>query len=241
MTYQEQVCQWEGTLSRHLPHLSRPQVAVLACWSYALITLKSVGQTQVSTWLALMLGGKVGAWRQRLREWCYEAPAKKGEQRQELEVPTCFAPLLRWLLSWWEAQEQRLVLVLDARALGERLTVLSVSVVYRGTAIPVAWHLRRTGAPGAWEPIWEALLAHLTGAVPADWSVVVMADRGLFSRPLSQAVCQQGWHPFLRLSAHGMVRQLGRDDYQPLTSLQPAQPEVVWSGRVVCWRAVSGN
>jgi hypothetical protein len=149
MTYQEQVWDWERTLSRHLPHLSRPQVVVLACWSYALITLKSAGQTQVSTWLALMLGGKVGAWRQRLREWCYEKPVKKGARRQELAVCACFAPLLSWLLSWWQAQERRLVLVVDASSLGERLTVLSVSVVYRGAAIPVAWHLRTTGVAGA--------------------------------------------------------------------------------------------
>jgi DDE family transposase len=236
MTYQEQVWQWEETLSRHLPPLSKPQVSALACWSYALITLKTAGQTQVSTWLALMLGGKVGAWRQRLREWCYERSAKKGAQRQEVVVQACFAALLRWLLSWWDAQERRLVLVLDASALGERLTVLSVSVVYRGAAIPVGWHLRRSGARGAWEPVWEGLLRQVAQAVPADWQVLVMADRGLFSRELYRAICGQGWHPFLRLSARGMVRQRGRDDYQPLTSLLPSEPGAIWRGRVVCFQ-----
>jgi hypothetical protein len=33
-----------------------------------------------------------------------------------------------------------------------------------------------------------------------------------------------------------MVRQLGREDYQPLTSLVPTEPGVVWSGRVVCFQ-----
>jgi hypothetical protein len=122
MTYQEQVCQWEQTVSSHLPQLSKPQVSV---------------------WLALMLGGKVGAWRQKLREWCYEAADKKGEQREQLEVAMCFAPLLAWIVSWWQAQEQQLVLVVDASARGASLTLLSVSVVYR------AHELRNEGVAGS--------------------------------------------------------------------------------------------
>src|SRR5260221_8412846 len=58
---------------------------------------------------------------------------------ERLDVGGCFAPLLSWIVSWWEAQEQQLVLV-DASARGARLTILSVSVVYRGGAMPVAWH-----------------------------------------------------------------------------------------------------
>jgi hypothetical protein len=121
MTYQEHVSQWEATVSSHLPQLSKPQVAVLACWSYALVVLKSVGMTQVSVWLAWLQGGKVDAWRQKLREWCYDACDKKGDQRAELEVASCFAPLVRWLLSWWEPHEQRLVLVLDGSCVGKPL------------------------------------------------------------------------------------------------------------------------
>ncbi len=236
MSYQDQVWQWEHMVSSHLPQLSKPQASVLACWSFAVVMLKSVGMTQVSVWLAMLLGGKMWAWRQKLREWCYDAADKKGEHRAEVEVGLCFAPLLGWLLSWWQAQEQRLVLVVDASARGACLTLLSVSVVYRGGAIPVAWQLLRTGMPGAWEPIWEAMLVRLAPAVPAEWQVLVMADRGLYSRDLYQAICQLGWHPFLRLAARGMVRQVGRDDYQPLKSLVPPDG-TVWSGRVTCFQS----
>ena len=236
MTYQEQLCQWEQSVSSHLPQLSKPQVSVLACWSFTLVLLKSVGMTQVSVWLALMLGGKVGAWRQKLREWCYEAADKKGEQRAQLEVAMCFAQLLAWILNWWQAQEQQLVLVMDASARGASLTLLSVSVVYRGGAIAVAWHLLPTGIAGAWEPIWEEMLAQLAPAIPAQWQVLVMADRGLYSRELYEAIGQQGWHPFLRLNLQGTARQAGRDDYQPLRSFIPADGKV-WSGRVSCFQS----
>ena len=236
MTYQEQVCQWEQTVSSQLPQLSKPQVHMLACWSFALVLLKSVGMTQVSMWLALMLGGKMGAWRQKLREWCYDAADKKGEQRAQLEVALCFAPLLAWIVRWWPAHEPQLVLVVDASARGARLTLLSVSVVYRGGAIAVAWHLLPTGATGAWEPIWEQMLRQLPPAVPAQWQVLVMADRGLYSRELYEAIGQLGWHPFLRLNLQGTAKPVGRDDYQPLRSFIPADG-TVWSGRVSCFQS----
>src|SRR5260370_24039698 len=101
-----------------------------------------------------MLGGKVGAWRKKLREWCYEAADKKGEQRAHLEVALCFAPLLAGVVSWWPAQQQQLVQVIDASARGANLTLLSVSVVYRGGAIAVAWHLLSTGTACASQPPW---------------------------------------------------------------------------------------
>ena len=75
---------------------------------------------------------------QRLREWYLDAKHKSGKKRKELDVSTCFGPLLRWLVSLWEPGNRRMVLVLDATTLGERWTLLSISVVIRSCAIPVA-------------------------------------------------------------------------------------------------------
>jgi hypothetical protein len=72
--------------------------------------------------------------RQRLREWCYEAAAKRGKQRQAVHVESCFAPLLAWVLSWWMGTQ--LALALDATTLGSRFVVLAISVLYCGCAIP---------------------------------------------------------------------------------------------------------
>ena len=99
----------------------------------------------------------------------------------------------------------------------------------------MAWHLRVAGTAGAWEPWWEELLTRLAPAVPSHWQVLVMADNGLYSRDLYHAVQQQGWHPFLRLTVQGTVRQAGRDDYQPVRSLIPSGG-AVWSGKVTCFQ-----
>jgi hypothetical protein len=73
-----------------------------------------------------------------LREWDYPAQDKAGPHRRTLEAATCFAPLLRWVLAWWPEQQRELALALDATTLGQRFTVLCVSVRVGGCAIPVA-------------------------------------------------------------------------------------------------------
>jgi hypothetical protein len=72
---------------------------------------------------------------QRLREWCYGTQDEKGNKRRELDVSTCFGPLLQWILAWWPADQPRLALALDATTLKKSFTVLCISVMYRGCAI----------------------------------------------------------------------------------------------------------
>ncbi len=66
-------------MSRHLPHLSRPQAHVLALWSYGMVLARSCGITSVAALLlADLLGSSLSTLRQQLREWCYDAVDKKG-------------------------------------------------------------------------------------------------------------------------------------------------------------------
>lgn len=240
MSDRDALSQWEHTVSRHLPHLSRPQALVLALWSYAMIVCKQCGTTSGAAWLAELLGGRPNAWRQRLREWCYNAEDKKGKRRSEVVVVSCFASLLRWIVSWWEPAEKRLALALDASTLSDRFTVLAISVVYRGCAIPVAWAIVPTGEAGAWKLDWQALLECLAPAVPADWLVIVLADRGLYARWLYQQIQHQGWHPFLRINKGGKARLKGSDTYHWLATFVPVT-DYAWSGQVRCFTEASSR
>ncbi len=107
MSCPEALSQWETQVSTHLPHLSRPQARVLALWSYGMVLAKSCGITSLVAILAPLLKQSESTVRQRLREWCYPIKHKKGTHRQALEVRSCFAPLLGWVLSWWDAGEPR--------------------------------------------------------------------------------------------------------------------------------------
>ena len=226
--------QWETTVSTHLPTLSPAHATVLALWSFGMVLARSCGITSVAALLAPLLGAKEHTVRQRLREWCYDAADKRGHKRQDLDVTTCFAPLLRWVLAWWPPLEQRLVLALDATTLGQRFTVLAISVVYRGCAIPVAWVVVPATGKGAWRPHWQALFDHLQGSVPAEWTVLVLADRGLYARWLFQHIVRRGWHPFLRLNLGGNVRPVGAATFRPLAHLVPHVGST-WCGAVTCF------
>ena len=233
---------WGETVRKYMPHLSKPQAAVLALWSFGIVMTKSCGLTSIAAFLAELLGKKENTMRQRLREWYREAGAKKGAhgkgvQRQELDVNSCFAPLLKWVLSWWPAEERRLALALDASTLGARFVVLAISVIYRGCAIPVAWALLPANQRGAWKPQWLSLLKHLRGSVPADWTVLVLADRGLYARWLYDQIVRLHWHPFLRINQQGWFRPASAQSFLPLATLLTS-PGETWSGRVVCFKAM---
>jgi len=235
MSRHDGLYQWVTTVATHLPHLSKPQATVLAFWSFGMVMVGSCGCTTVAVFLAKLLNQKDNTVRQRLREWYQDAADKRGDQRQTLEVTTCFASLLRWILRWWDWKEQRLALALDATTLGQRFTVLVISVLYRSCAIPVAWVVVPATTPGKWKPHWLKLLALFKTSVPATWTVIVLADRGLYARWLYRQVQQVGWHPFFRINHGGKFRPCGHNSFQLLSTLVPTV-DTQWCGHGTCFK-----
>ena len=231
---------WQTAVSTQLPLLSRPQAAVLAAWSFATVCLQHCGRTRCAAFLAALLAQREAAVEQRLREWYCEAPAKKGPARQALVVTACFRPLLAWVLAQWPATNRHLALALDVTYLGGRFLVLAVSVVYNGTAVPVAWAVLPGQDKGAWHPHWVQLLTHLAPAVPEVWTVLVLADRGLYSPRLFQVVRELGWHPFFRIRAQGRYQRARGGPWRDLGTVV-RQPGQRWAGRVRCFRNPEGQ
>jgi hypothetical protein len=227
MSCQSAVYQWTAVVTKHMPHLSKPQAAVLALWSVGMVVARSCALTAVSLFLAEGLERKPNTVRQQLREFCYEAQAKRGGPRQEVKVDTCFAPLLAWVLSWWEGKQ--LAFAVDATTLGQRFVVLVVSVVYRGCAIPVAWTVLAATEKHAWRGEWLRMLRHVRTVVPPRYFVIVLADRGLYARWLFQRIVRLGWHPVLRINTGGTFRPATSVQYQPLRDLVP-EPGTQWVG-----------
>src|SRR4029077_20135813 len=89
MSCQRAVYQWTEVVTTYLPHLSKPQARVLALWSFGMVLARSCALSAVSLFLAQGLERKANTGRQQLREFCYEAKAKRGGPRQELAVETC--------------------------------------------------------------------------------------------------------------------------------------------------------
>ena len=107
-----------------------------------------------------------------------------------------------------------MALALDPTLKGDELAAIVVSSVYRGSAIPLAWHILPANRKGAWmEPAVE-LLRLLSEAMPSDMEVAVLCDRGLRSPLLWDAICELGWHPYVRQTENTVFRaDLGEIEY----------------------------
>lgn len=240
MSQQQALSDWIADVSKHFSHLSKPQAHILAIFSFAMVAVQSCGNSSVALFLALLLDEKEGSMRQKLREFCYNAKDKKGEKRCEIDVQTCFVPLFNWILSYWSPDEKRMALALDASTLRQLFTVLSLSVVYRGCAIPVAWIIVPACKKGAWKPHWQKLLSIVDAVIPKDWLVIVLTDRGLYAKWLYKAIRKNAWHPFMRINQGGKFRPIGQVGFRDLVDVV-RQTGCAWSGIVDCFKTKSAR
>ena len=187
--------QWTDQVRMAFPDLSRPQASVLALYSFCMILAQRCGLSSVVTALVPVLGVGFHTLRSRLQEFYQPATAKSGRQRDELDVTSCFAPLLAWILQGWRSTH--LAWALDATSLGDCFTVLSIGVVYRGQAIAVAWKVLHANVPHPWKPEWIALPRLFSGLVTPGHTVIVMTDRALYARWLYREIVSPGWHPVM--------------------------------------------
>ncbi len=74
-----------------------------------------------------------------------------------------------------------MALAIDATTHRDRLSAVVISVLYRSSAIPVAWHILPGNRPGPWIAPTLDLLSLLGPVVPKNKTVLVLTDRGLWS------------------------------------------------------------
>ncbi len=218
-------------LETRLPHLRPAQHRGLAEWVAGVLAAQNGCEAAVVAALT-PLGEAAHATRARLRETLCEGRERAAPCATSLEVETCFAPLLAWVLAWWIGDT--LPVAIDATSLRERQVVLSLSVLYRGSAIPVAWVALPHRGKGAWLPHLERLLALLAPVVPAAMTVLVLADRGLWSPRLWRAIQANGWHPLMRIRPDATFAPAGQRR-QRAADLLPG-PGNCWVGAGVAFK-----
>jgi hypothetical protein len=230
--------QWNDVVAKRLSHLSKPMAACLALWSLGMIVARSCSLTAVAWAWAPILNQKFYTLRERLRDLYREAPAKAGGKRCELDLAACWAPWLRWVIEGWRGKQ--LALALDATTLGQRFTVLAISVLYRGCAVPVAWKIVKAAEKHAWEPEWKTLLSHFRQVVPADWNVIVLTDRGLYAKWLFEAIAALGWRPLMRINHQGKFRPQGWRHWMDWKDLVTRTGQR-WQGRGTAFKNTAGR
>jgi hypothetical protein len=215
----------EAQIAAAFPHLRAAQQKGLTLWVFGAIRAGSACVNAVQTrWV--LLGATWDTMRDALREWLLDGAAKAAPCQTQVEIDRCFAPLLGWVLRWWQGSD--LPLAIDATSHGDRVVALVISVLYRGNAIPVAWQSLPANRQGAWMPVIRRLLGTLQPVVPKGMRVLVLTDRGLWSPKLWRALRWLKWHPLRRLQAHSTVTPVGQAR-RPARQLVPG-PGHAWVG-----------
>lgn len=101
-------------------------IYVLCLYVLGIVIKRHCGQSQITHLLSELMGCKFGTMKQGLRESMYEAQAKRGDKRQEIDVCLC----LRLYSVGCDRSYQRhkqVVLALDVTYLTNRFTILAVS------------------------------------------------------------------------------------------------------------------
>ena len=203
----------QEVLEEFLPALRPAQQRGLAEWVTGVLAADSGGESAVLAALARE-GLETQAARARLREVLCDGAERAAPCATSLDVEACFAPLLAWVVSWWAGDT--LPIAIDATNLRAHEVVLSISVLYRSCAIPVAWVVLPHRGKGAWMPHLVRLLGLLAPAVPDGMRVLVMSDQGLWSPTLWGQIQTPGWHPVMRIrpdatfASAGLRRQQAR-------------------------------
>jgi hypothetical protein len=218
------------TIAERFPSLRPAQQRGLALWVYGTILAGSACQNAVIA--GLLAVGHWHALRQHLREWLYDGQDKAAACQTEIDVTLCFGPLIDWILSWWQGRE--LALAIDPTARGDEVVGLTVSVLYRGAAIPIAWQILPANQKGAWMGQILRLLRLVRRQMPASLDVLVMADRGLWSPRLWKRIRDLGWHPLLRLQNTITCQPVGQGR-QPSRKLVPG-PGHAWVGKATVFK-----
>ena len=229
-----QINTWIQTVITEMPHLSKPQATVLGLWSFGIALAQCCSSTVVTLLLSGILKINEFTMRQRLREWYFDAKTKRGSKRREVNVEESFAPLLTWILRHWKSNQ--LPLAMDASNLKDRFTCLTISVLYRGNAIPIAWKILNAKDSHKWNPEWIKLLDLIKPAIPNYMQVLVLTDRGLYSSWLFKHIKQQGWHPFMRIKSAGTFRPEGSTRFIPLSDFVPERGSH-WHGRGTAFKS----
>src|SRR4029453_3910816 len=215
----------------YLPSLPPAQQRGVAEWVAGLLAAESGCEQAVLAELGTQ-GLPGHATRARLREFLCDGADRATPRPTTLEVEACFAPLLGWVVDWWGGDT--LPLAIDATSLRDRQVVLALSVLYRGSAIPVAWVVLPHRGKGLWLPHLERLLRLLAPAVPPTMRVLVLTDRGLWSPQLWRQIVENGVQPLIRIRPDAPFAPAGQRR-QPARELVPGAGWY-WVGEGVAYK-----
>jgi len=152
-----------------------------------------------------------------------ERRIRRIENDQSLEATSCVHPLARMRLQF--GRPDRLILIIDPTTQDDRVVMLTVSVWYRGRALPLAWAIWPAQQPltdvGFWERV-AALLQIVAELLPVGVPVVWLADRAFGSPAFTDLLEPYGWDYVVRVQ--GQTRFRDQQGHEVQIAILVSQP-----------------
>lgn len=142
-----------------------------------------------------------------------ERQVRRMENDPELTAALCMHPLARYRLRM--GKPAQVVLAIDPTSQQDRVTLLTVSVIYRGRSAPLAWAAWPGNQPlegaGFWARV-SALLDEVATLLPCGVPVIVLGDRAFGTPAFIDLVEGKGWDYLVRVQGQTRYRdRVGRE------------------------------
>lgn len=142
-----------------------------------------------------------------------ERQVRRIENDPELEASSCVHPLARRHLAL--GKPAVLYLIIDPTSQDERVVMLTVSVWYRGRALPLVWAVWPGNRPLTEARFWQRvaqLLALVKELLPVGVPVIWLADRAFGTPAFTDLVTAHDWDYLVRVQGQTHYRDLqGRE------------------------------
>jgi len=147
----------------------------------------------------------------------WERRIRRCENDPYLTTTLCLHPLIQHYLAI--GAPNPLLLILDPTTKNDAITLVAITIPYRGRSLPLAWMTWPGNQPLEGEGMWErikTLLQEIAPLLPKGVEVVMLAD-GAFGCPcFIDRVRELGWHVLVRAQGQthcrdrqGVERQIG--------------------------------
>jgi len=218
---------WSQSLANIFTAWNKPQTFLLAAFSLGVTLARRCTLSRVAE--ALHWLGKADTVERRLQRFLANG---------QIDWQEGCGTLAHWVLGSLRLRRRLVVLLVDAVDLKNHLQVMVVSLAYRGRAIPLAWWCYRQDQwPMGQVKLIDTLLGWVAPAIPAGYTVLVQADRGIGTSPaLLRRIEKRAWYYLVRVQSD--VHLIRQDTEQEVVFGQMLQRpgQVPWSGWVQAFK-----
>lgn len=197
--YRELEAQISSQIDPRVPASSRERLTLLVM---GIIKAKSVAPSKIAQ--ALDEVGVCEGTQESI-----ERRIRRMEHDPYLTPVLCFRPFVRHLLRI--GNPQHMVLALDPTTQDERVVMVTVSLVYHGRTLPLAWVIWPGNQPlkgkGFWERIQE-MIDELWLLLPTAKKVIWLADRAFGTPVFTDMITAYGWDYVVRVQGQTRYRDV---------------------------------